>query len=222
METQFTNHTELLQALNDRVRSNPSQFYTNDISKETAYWLDPDDALPVTERMERLVEQVEQALPNILSLTNQLAAVLSNSASMTANLSEVAASARPVVSNLALATANLDHPGALGEWLLPTNIHQHLEGTLEGANTNLAVLADTLARSLDNLANLTSNLNAQVHANTNILGNISDAVLHIDSLVQGLKQHWLFRSAFRSRESGRSDPEDSADPVRSPKTRGQY
>jgi hypothetical protein len=50
---------------------------------------------------------------------------------------------------------------------------------------------------LENLANITSNLNAQVQANTNMLGNISKAVADTDDLVQGLKRHWLFRSAFK-------------------------
>jgi hypothetical protein len=53
-------------------------------------------------------------------IDQSIANVLSNSASLTSNLNYVAVSALPVVSNLAAATKNLDHPGALGEWLLPT------------------------------------------------------------------------------------------------------
>ena len=51
------------------------------------------------------------------------------------------------MSNLAVLTAQLNQPGALGEWLLPTNINQKLDSVLGGAdtalttaNTNLAVL----------------------------------------------------------------------------------
>jgi len=69
-------------------------------------------------------------------------------------------------SAIAAATANLDHPGALGEWLLPTNISTQLEGTLgsaqgtfQSANSNLTILVENLARSLDSLAGITSNLN---------------------------------------------------------------
>src|SRR6185369_1718979 len=86
------------------------------------YWLEADESAAVTERLEKLVGDIESALPGILTLTNQLANVLSNSAGLTSNLNFVALSALPVVSNLAAATANLDHPGALGEWLLPTNV----------------------------------------------------------------------------------------------------
>jgi phospholipid/cholesterol/gamma-HCH transport system substrate-binding protein len=177
--------------------------YTNKVSK---YWLLSDESPAVTERLERLVGEVEKALPNILNLTNQLASVLSNSSSLTSNLNEVAMSARPVVSNLALATAQLDRPGALGEWLLPTNINRELEGTLRNAssavakaNSNVTALAENLERTLDNLANLTSNLNGQVQANTNLVGALSRAIVDTDDLVQGLKRHWLLRSAFKKK-----------------------
>jgi hypothetical protein len=153
--------------------------------------------------------------------------VLSNSADLTSNLNAVALGARPAVSNLTLVTARLDHPGALGEWLLPTNINRQLEGTLGSAdaalasvNTNLTALAENLARSLDNLANLTSNLNGQVQANTNILGEISRAIINADSFVQGLKRHWLLRSAFRTRDTN-APPAATPEQLRSPKDQSE-
>jgi ABC-type transporter Mla subunit MlaD len=184
--------------------------YTNSTSK---YWLISDETAAVTERLEQIVGVIEKALPNFLALTNQLTATLSNAAAAASNLNLVAASARPVASNLSAATANLDHPGALGEWLLPTNLAAQLQSTLTGANatlahtdTNLTELVENLARSLDNLADITSNLNAQVQANTNMLGDISRAVVHTDDLVQGLKQHWLLRSAFKVKNTNAPPP----------------
>jgi ABC-type transporter Mla subunit MlaD len=199
-------------------------------TRKSKYELLPEESAAVTERLEQLVGQVEQALPNFLRLTNQLAMVLSNSASLTSNLNEVAVGAQPTVSNLAVLTARLDHPGALGEWLLPTNMSRQLEGalghadaafasadaSLTSANTNLTALAENLGRSLDNLANLTSNLNSQVQANTNILGEISRAIVDADSFVQGLKRHWLLRSAFRIKETN-APPKAPPEPLRSPK-----
>jgi ABC-type transporter Mla subunit MlaD len=174
--------------------------------KSKPYWLMSEESAAVTERLENLVGQVEKALPNILNLTNQLAAVLTSSASLTSNLNVVAISARPAVSNLAAATARLDQPGGLGEWLLPTNVNRQLEGavgnanlTLANANSNLTVLVENLGRSLDNLASLTGNLNAQVHANTNLVSQLSRAIIDADDLVQGLKHHWLLRSAFKKK-----------------------
>jgi len=121
----------------------------------------------------------------------------------------------------------LQRPGALGEWLLPTNINRQLEGTLgtadavmASANTNLTALAENLGRSLDNLANLTSSLNGQVQVNTNILGEISRAIVNADSFVQGLKRHWLLRSAFRTKDTN-APPAAPAEPIRAPKARNE-
>ena len=177
------------------------------------YWLEADESPALTERMEALVQQVQTALPNILSLTNQLALVLSNSALLTSNLNGVAGDARPAVSNLAILTAQLNQPGALGEWLLPTNINDQLDATLTTANTNLAVLALNLNRSLENLADITGNLNSQVQANTNILSQISRVIMDTDNFVQGMKHHWLFRSAFKPARTNVPPVE----PLRSPR-----
>ena len=194
--------------------------YTNNVSE---YWLLSDESPAVTEQLQKMVGTVEQALPNILNLTNQIGHVLSNSAELTSNLNVVALAARPVVGNLAAATAHLDQPGALGERLVPTNINRQLEGTLTTAsnalfsvNTNLAAVLDNLNRSLDNLAGITSNLNQQVQANTNLLTTLSDSIVHADQFVQGLKHFWLFRHLFK--ETGTNAPAPlKPQPLRSPK-----
>lgn len=194
--------------------------FTNGVSK---YWLISDESPAVTEQIQQMIGQVQQALPNILRLTNQLATVLGNSAALTSNLNVVALAARPAVSNLAAATTHLDHPGALGEWLLPTNLNQQLSGTLTqanatlaGVNTNLDSLVGNLNRTLDNLADITSNLNNQVEANTNLLSSISGAVTHSDEFVQGLKRFWLFRRLFKSKQTN-VPPAPPPQPVLSPK-----
>jgi len=117
--------------------------------------------------------------------------------------------------------------GQLAEWLLPTNLNRQLEGTLgnanatlASANTNLTVLAENLGRSLNNLANLTSNLNGQVEMNTNILGEISRAIVDADSFVQGLKHHWLLRSAFRTKDTN-ALPAAPTELLRSPKAKNK-
>ena len=78
------------------------------------------------------------------------------------------------------------------------------------------MLAENLGRSLDNLANLTSNLNSQVQVNTNILGEISRAIVNADSFLQGLKRHWLLRSAFRNKDAN-APPAPPLAPLHSPK-----
>jgi len=193
-------------------------------AKTNLYWLFADESPAVTERLEKLVSQIEKALPNFLGLTNQIVTVLSNSVNLTSNLNTLASEARPVATNLAYISAQLRGPGALGEWLLGTNAQQQVGATLENANntithadTNLTAFFDNLAVSLVNLADITSNLNAQVQSNTNILGSISKAVVDADDLVQGLKRHWLLRSAFRSKTNAPAISPTTAPRVTSPK-----
>ncbi len=221
-----TNHVRKLMTGVWNYRQDRYDFYTNGVSK-VAYWILCDESPALTDQLQKMVGQVQQALPHILELTNQLATVLSNSASLTSNLNLVALDARPAVEHLAAATAHLNEPGALGEWLLPTNINRQLEGTLtnasaafSGVNTNLSSVAQNLNRSLDNLASITSNLNQQVEVNTNLLRSVSDAVTHADQFVQGLKQFWLFRHLFKAKETN-APPAALVAPLHSPKAKGE-
>jgi ABC-type transporter Mla subunit MlaD len=189
--------------------------------KANLYWLVADETPAVSERFQKLVNQVERALPDILRLTSRIGSVLDHSASLASNFNAVALQAQPAVSDIARLAAQLRGPGALGEWALGTNSQRHLESTLENtslalmrADTNLALLAESAARSLDNLAAITSNLNAQVQANTNLLGSISKTVTDADDLVQGLKRHWFLRSGFRAKTN-------TAPPLHSPKMQGR-
>jgi ABC-type transporter Mla subunit MlaD len=167
------------------------------------------EAPSLTDQAQKLVAEVEEALPHFLELTNQITAVLSNSSRLTSNLDLVALSALPAVTNIATITANLRDPhGSLGDWAIPTNINQELQTTLQNAsltmtnaNTNLAALSEQIGITLSNLANTTSNLNHQVEMNTNMLTQISDLVVHSDQFIQGLKRFWLLRSAFRTHKT---------------------
>ena len=64
---------------------------------------------------------------------------------------------------------------------------------------NLNRLVAQLDLTLENVAGITSNLNAQVQANPNMLWTISKTVADTDDMIQGLKRHWLLRSAFKSK-----------------------
>lgn len=227
MKTNEWSRSQALAWLNTQARTNSIVYYTNHF-RDNIYFLEPLDSPAITERLEKVANQIEAALPNILALTNQLAAVLSNSVVLTGNLNEVALTARPAVSNLALATAQLNQPGALGEWLLPTNLNQKLDSVLgstdtavTSTSTNLAAVLQSLNLSLLSLADITSNLNQQVQANTNILSAISQAVIDTDDLVQGLKRHWFLRSAFKNSRNN-PPPKSSDQTVRSPKDAGEH
>jgi len=201
---QGKSYEDALAVLNIAARAKPSAFYQS-LKGAPTYWLEPAESPAVTERLERVVDQVEKALPNFLGLTNQLAAILLNGANVTSNLNVVTRNMGPASENLAQLSTQLRGPGALGEWLLPPGGPGQLTTALTNANTllsntdtNLALLVGELSRSLDSLANMTSNLNSQVQANTNIVTSVSDAIVHSDELIQGLKHHWLLRSAFKT------------------------
>lgn len=191
------------------------------------FWLPANESPAVTERLQELATQVETALPGILDLTNRLALVLSNVAGMTAEAQGLLAEARPTLSNVTVITANLTQPqGSLGEWILPTNLHAQLLTTLSTANltltnvnntivntdSNVTTLAMGLDDTLINLGNITSNLNQQVQSNTNIVKQVSDLIVNANEMIQGLKGHWLLRSAFKNDE--KEEEEKSNQPRR--------
>lgn len=206
------------------AQANSNTFYTN---LDDVYWIAPDESPALTERLQKVVDEVETALPGIFNLTNQLASTLTSATTLTSNLNTVAVGAQPAVSNLTILTAQLNRPGALGDWLLPTNVNQKLDSVMGNADAAVANLNTNLANlnlSLLHLADLTSNLNQQVQVNTNILSNVSKAVVDTDDLVQGLKHHWLLRSAFKKENkkgSANAPAEKSTKPALSPKLQGE-
>jgi len=201
--------------LNAAVIKQPAMYYTN-LANAGPYWIEPLESPALADRLEALVNTVETALPGILNLTNQINGALTNAGNAAALAQSTLNNAQPILANLTVITSTLTNShGSLGEWLLPTNLNAQLQqtlqsaqltltnanGTLASADTNLTDIATRLDLTLINLASITSNLNAQVQANTNLLAGISAAIIHSDELVQGLKKHWLLRSAFKTNKT---------------------
>jgi ABC-type transporter Mla subunit MlaD len=254
LNTDLAAATEALVML-ELYQANPARFY-QPYSKSKSVFIKPNESAALTERLERVVDQAEKALPNILGLTNQITQVLNNAIKVTASLDNMIADARPAVTNASTLVARLDQSvrdlrpvltnlaviseylkqpqGGLGEWLIPTNINRELEAVLKNANTtlsaankalantdtNVASLVEHVNLTLENLAAMTSNLNRQVEANTNILGEISSLVRDTDSFVQGLRRHWLLRSAFKTNAPPKTtNPATKTKPLFPPKLR---
>ncbi len=151
----------------------------------------------IGDRLEKIVSQVENAVPNFLALTNPLAVVLANAANATSNLNVTLVEARPMVTNFALLSGQLREPGGLGVWALGANGNGQIQLALTNVNALLSNTDTNLAALLINLAGITGGLNAQVQAHSNLLGGIYQTVVDADDMVQGLKRHWLLRSAFK-------------------------
>jgi ABC-type transporter Mla subunit MlaD len=171
------------------------------------YGFDPARETPVvTDRLEELTAQAIKALPGILDLTNKLSSVLTNVAQATSHADGLLLQVQPVLTNLTLISGLLTNgQGSLGNWAIPTNLNAQLENTLTSAsatltsaNTSVTTLATSLNVTLENLGNITSNLNAQVQTNDQIVSRISSVIVDADQFVQGLKHHWLLRSAFKN------------------------
>ena len=173
--------------------------YVNFTAERDTAWLRAVETPPVSDQLQAMITQVQQALPNILALTNQIVTVLDNTANATSNLNAAVVEARPALANFAVLSGQLREPGGLGVWALGTNGEQQVQNALTNANLILAHTDTNLEAIFIHLSDITSNLNAQVQANTNLLGGISKAVTDADNLVQGLKRHWLLRSAFKTK-----------------------
>ena len=180
-------------------------------------WLRAVEAPPVSEQLQAMVTQVQQALPGLLVLTNKIAAVLDNTALATSNLNLTVTEARPVLTNFARISGQLREPGGPLLWALGTNGSGQVQGALTNVNALLTNTDTNLTALLLNLAGITSNLNVQVQANSNLLSGISQTVVDADSFVQGLKHHWLLRSAFRTRDT--NAPAVNVEPLLPPRMR---
>jgi len=203
------------------------------------YWLRAEETPALTERMNQLVQQVEDALPGILTLTNQVRQTLEDLSRLSRELESRAAELRQPLQNLTelgdqltRLVAQLQGEGALGAWLLNPEDRANLNRILDSApaalnqTTQLLARADQsleqltlqLSQSLENLSGITGNLRQQVEANTNLVSSLSQAIVNLDDFVQGLKRHWLLRSAFRRHESPAPSehPPTPAAPLRAP------
>ncbi len=205
-----------------------------DENTRKGYYLEPDEAPALAERLEAVANLVEGALPNILDLTNQLRRVLDSAAVTTARADDVLVSTRPIIANLTRISEQLSNPqGSLGEWLLPPGMSLQLTQALTSANATLisantiltnsdaqiTTLALGLDQTIENLANITGNLHAQVKANTNLVSEVSRLIIDTDEMVQGLKRHWLLRSAFKSKTA--APKSTGRTPARSPRDGGR-
>ena len=204
------------------VFSRETQSFTNWNHGSKPFWLLAIEPPEIGTQIDETVAMLKISLTNILQLTNALARTLNNAAEATENANQLLRDARPVMRNVTIITENLKEPrGALGEWLLPIAMNQQITALLTNANstlsnvngtvlnansavtnvnTNLVVVFAEVTQMLENLAGLTGNLKAQVDRNQNIVSSVSKLIVDTDDMVQGLKKHWLLRSAFKEQE----------------------
>ena len=125
----------------------------------TGYWLNAQESSALADDLAGVVKQVKDALPSVFALTNQVQTVLSNATAMTIELSDTLSRTRPMLTNLALITHNLtNRQGALGEWLIPTNLNADVHTTLLTAGGTLTNADAMLLSARHDLESLVTNL----------------------------------------------------------------
>ena len=168
-------------------------------------WIRAIESNGLNNQIEDILNVVQEHLPNVFALTNQLSMTLEHANEMSTNVNNLLLETRQTTSNLAVITENLKDPnGSLGRWLITEDLNQDIHhtllsvtNTLSSADANMTLAVSNLNISLNQLATLTSNFNAQVQANTNILGEISSLVVTANDFMESLRDHWLLRSAFK-------------------------
>jgi hypothetical protein len=158
------------------------------MNEDTA-WLPVMELPPVADRLQGMISEVQNAMPDILTLTNQLKAILANGALATSNLNITVMDTQPLLTNATLTVVHLD-----------TNVNNfivQMGPLITNANLLVANLNTNVTATLMNLADISSNLNVQVQRNANMLGGTYKTITDYDAFVLGLERHWLLRSAFK-------------------------
>lgn len=179
------------------------------VKQRKGVWLqNVEEAPAMAERVEDIVKHLAEALPG---MTQQLGQVLTQAADAATNANLALVQLQPSLAHLQVLTERLStEEGVIGRMMLTTNLQDQVGSTLmsmDSTLTNTTALIRTsevqlqdltrrIALTLDNVALVTSNLSAQVNANSLMLGEVSSLVVNADDMVQGLKRHWLLRSAF--------------------------
>ncbi len=171
-------------------------------------WLETVETPALADRAQEIVAGIANALP---SLTNQIGQMLTQAGTLTSNANAAITRLQPTLEHIEGLAARLEsEDGVIGRMVLTTNLQTQVSSMLANMDetlTNTTVLLRTgeqqlqeltrrIAVTLDHVAMVTSNLSHQVSANSMILTEISGLVVSAEDLLEGLKRHWLLRSAF--------------------------
>ncbi len=188
-------------------RNELQRYASYDHLKDTPIELPAAESVPIAERLDQIVGQVQAALPGILALTNQLTAILNNAVVATSNLNTTLVSAnatvlaaQPMLTNFTIISGELREPGSPLLWALGTNGNFQVQGALTNLNALLVNTDTNLGALLINLSDITGELSTQVRGNTNLVGGLYKTIVDADDMMQGLKRHWLLRSAFKTNQ----------------------
>jgi ABC-type transporter Mla subunit MlaD len=201
--------------LTEKYAWKPAETKTNYLTEAEApngYYLTADEEQPLPVRLTEIANQVNDALPGVFAMTNQVNIALGNLTNITAQLAGTMpkvdgaiADARLLIGDLRPA---LQKPGGLGELVLPTNLNTQITLLVSNLNPGSGPLAITLSNVNQRLSDIgltLTNVNHQLGLNTNLLADANKLTRDVGSLASSietlLRKHWIFRSAFKTNEA---------------------
>lgn len=215
--------------LSDAFRYEPS--ITNRVYKplesfKNGFWLVAEESAPLQQRLTDIANSVNNSLPGVFGLTNQIAVALADLTNITAQLTGTLPKIDGAVGDLrgilADVAPTLKTPGGIGTLLLPTNLNTQLTLTLSNLNPGSGPIGVTLSNlnaRMSDVGVALSNVNLQLSANTNLLADANQLTRDVGSLATTLetlfKRHWLFRSAFKTNQT--ESKKSSERPVNPPR-----
>ncbi|HAB17930.1 MAG TPA: MlaD family protein [Verrucomicrobiota bacterium] len=195
--------------LYDSAITNRKYLSLEEATLSGGFWLKAEEAQPLQQRLSEISATINDALPGVFALTNQIAGAIARLTNITAQLSDTMPKVDGTVSDLHGILADfrpaLKKSGGLGDLLLPTNLQSQLTLTLSNLNPGVGPIGLTLSNLNGRMGDVgvaLSNVNLQLSANTNLLADANQLTLSVGALAETLetlfKRHWLFRSAFRT------------------------
>ncbi len=186
--------------------------YLTEKEAPNGFYLTAIEEQPLPARLTDIANQVNDALPGVFAMTNQVNIALGNLTNITAQLAGTMpkvdgaiADARLLIGDLRPA---LQKPGGLGELVLPTNLNTQITLLVSNLNPGSGPLAITLSNVNQRLSDIgltLTNVNHQLGQNTNLLADANKLTRDVGSLASSietlLRKHWIFRSAFKTNEA---------------------
>lgn len=179
---------------------------------KNGFWLAAEEAAPLQQRLTEIATSVNDALPGVFAMTNQVSAALTNLTLITAQLSatmpKMDAAVGDLRSILMEVRPALSTPGGIGNLVIPTNLNTELTLTLSNLNPANGPIGITLSNLNIRMADVgvaLSNVNQQLSANTNLVANANQVTHNVavltDSINTLFRRHWIFRSAYKTNTS---------------------
>ena len=196
-------------------KDSPNRRYLPLSESKTGYYLPLDQSETLLAQVQQVLAkvrgigtQVDAALPG---LTEELYLTLTNVHAITAQLRPNvgppgALGAMVLPTNL---VARFGQPGGLGDLILPTHLNAQLIATLAAVpgtlsnldqrTASLGALITNLVKGTAPLGNAITNLDLTMDdMRSNTVPQATALLRTLDSFVEGMKRHWLFRGAFKA------------------------